>query len=266
MCPLFVKKSGYSSASNVFVHPVVSRRSTASDLSFGEKVTSGCGSLPITIYFISWKRFTAGSCVRTGVGKRSNHCETMGDIQQRWDQRWREKASHADQQTDPWLQQIAFMLVPGKALDVACGMGRNAVYLAERGFSVTAVDVSPVALDLLKAEAEIRGLDIETRLIDLESQPRLPDGPFDLLLNIFYLHRPLLPDLLKRVTAGGMAVFRTFSRAGPAQFGSVNPEFALRPGELLEIFAGWDVLFHEEGLEPSRKGGSLAGIVARKIG
>jgi len=190
----------------------------------------------------------------------------MDDIQQRWNQRWRDKASQADRQADPWLQQIASMLVPGRVLDVACGMGRNAVYLAERGFSVTAVDVSPVALDLLKAQVDKRGLDIDTRLIDLESQPLLPDGPFDLLLNIFYLHRPLLPDLLKRVAAGGMAVFRTFSCAGPAQFGSVNPEFALRPGELLEIFAGWDVLLHEEGLEPSRKGGSLAGIVARKHG
>jgi tellurite methyltransferase len=190
----------------------------------------------------------------------------MCDIQQRWDQRWLEKASQPDQQADPWLQRITPLLVPGRVLDVACGMGRNAVYLAERGFSVTAVDVSPVALDLLKAQADKRELDIETRLIDLESQPLLPAGPFDLLLNLFYLHRPLLPALLKRVAAGGMAVFRTFSSAGPAQFGSVNPEFALRPGELLEIFAGWDVLLHEEGLEPSRKGGSLAGIVARRHG
>lgn len=190
----------------------------------------------------------------------------MCGIQRRWDQRWLDKTSQADQQTDPWLQRIAPMLVPGKTLDIACGMGRNALFLAERGFSVTAVDFSPVALSWLKAEAVQRALDIETRRIDLESRPHLPAGPFDLLLNFFYLYRPLLPDLLERVSAGGMAVFRTFSSAGPAQFGSVNPEFALRPGELLEIFTGWEVLLHEEGLEPSRKGGSLAGIVARKCG
>ncbi|HKI51029.1 MAG TPA: methyltransferase domain-containing protein, partial [Geothermobacteraceae bacterium] len=91
----------------------------------------------------------------------------MCEIQQRWDQRWLEKATQADQQTDSWLQRVSPMLVPGKALDIACGMGRNALFLAERGFSVTAVDFSPVALDWLKAEAVQRELDIETRRIDL---------------------------------------------------------------------------------------------------
>ncbi|MBW2688610.1 MAG: hypothetical protein JRC99_01615, partial [Deltaproteobacteria bacterium] len=59
-------------------------------------------------------------------------------------------------------------------------------------------------------------------------------------------------------------VLRTFSCAGSFVGGPDNPDFVLRPGELLEIFSGWDVLFHEEGLEPSSKGGSVAGIVARR--
>ena len=181
-----------------------------------------------------------------------------------WDARWREKAVTANWQPDTWLQRVRSFLPEGSVLDIACGMGRNTIYLAEQGFAVTAVDKSEVALSLLAAEAQHRGLEIETLQLDLESSPVLPLGPFDLLLNFFYLHRPLLPLELDRVRPGGVAVFRTFSSAGSDQFGAIRPEIALHPGELLEIFSGWEILLHEEGLEPSAKGGSLAGIVARR--
>jgi len=59
-------------------------------------------------------------------------------------------------------------------------------------------------------------------------------------------------------------VVRTFSRAGSFPGGLANSDFVLNPGELLELFSGWEILLHEEGLEPSKKGGSLAGIVARR--
>ncbi len=191
----------------------------------------------------------------------------MNDSEHKWDIRWREKASRATWQVDPWLLRARPMLQQGKALDIACGMGRNAMYLAEEGFKVTAVDVSQVGLDLLHQEAQRRELEIETQQIDLEQgEPVLPAGSFDLLLNLFYLHRPLLPQELAKVRPGGIAVMRTFSRSGADKFGAVRPEISLAEGELLEIFSGWEVLLHEEGLEPSAKGGSLAGIVARRAG
>jgi len=59
-------------------------------------------------------------------------------------------------------------------------------------------------------------------------------------------------------------VVRTFSRAGSFPGGLDNPDFVLNPGELPDLFSGWEILLHEEGLEPSKKGGSLAGIVARR--
>ncbi|HEY5674162.1 MAG TPA: class I SAM-dependent methyltransferase [Malonomonas sp.] len=188
----------------------------------------------------------------------------MKETQTDWNARWREKAVTANWQADSWLQRVRAYLPEGSALDIACGMGRNAIYLAEQGFAVTAVDMSEVALSYLKEEAQRRGLEIEITHIDLETAPVLPTGPFDLLLNFFYLHRPLLPLELEQVRPGGVAVFRTFSSAGSEQFGPIRQDIALHPGELLEIFAGWEILFHEEGLEPSAKGGSLAGIVARK--
>lgn len=190
----------------------------------------------------------------------------MNEIADKWNQRWRwqEKAAESDWSADPWLKEVRPLLKEGRALDIACGIGRNALYLAEAGFQVTAVDISPVALELLDRRARQLCRKITTVCLDLEHQPVLPAGQFDLLVDFFYLFRPLLPALLQKVAPGGLAVVRTFSSAGPDSFGVPPEGFALRPGELLEIFAGWEVLRHEEGREPSRKGGSLAGIVARK--
>ena len=188
----------------------------------------------------------------------------MNDTQSKWNNRWREKIATTKGQVDPWLQKILPMLPKGHVLDVACGAGCNALFLAEQQFKVMAIDISDVALAQLHQEAISRDLSIETCQIDLEASPVLPNGPFDLVLDLFYLHRPLLPLLRKAVRPAGVAVLRTFSCAGSFVGGPDNPDFVLRPGELLEIFAGWDVLFHEEGLEPSSKGGSVAGIVARR--
>ncbi len=188
----------------------------------------------------------------------------MNDAKNKWDSRWRDKIPTANWQADPWLLKIRPLLTKGSVLDIASGMGRNAIYLAEEGFMVTAVDISLVALEELGQEAQRRNLPITIEQLDLENDPILPTGPFDLLLNFFYLHRPLFQQELSRIRPGGTIAIRTFSQAGTDQFGTVRPEISLRPGELLELFSDWEVLLHEEGLEPSAKGGSLAGIVARR--
>ena len=181
-----------------------------------------------------------------------------------WNDRWRERADQPFP-VDPWLLACAPLLpISGHALDLACGRGRHALFLAERGLSVTALDSSAEALVQLHCEATRRDLAIKTRQVDLEVTPQLPTACFDVVLLFFYLQRSLLPHLREAVRPGGLAVLRTFSSAGPFPGGPENPDYVLRPGELLEIFAGWEILRHEEGLEPSSKGGSLAGIVARR--
>lgn len=187
----------------------------------------------------------------------------MNDSRSKWNTLWLEKAG-TGWEPDPWLLRVLPLLPPGRALDVACGKGRNALYLASRGYSVTAVDISDEALAQLGREAAGRHLSVTAWQTDLESDLRLPTGEFDLVINFFYLHRPLLPEMKEAVRPGGTAVVRTFSSAGPFPGGPGNPDFVLHPGELPEIFAGWEILLHEEGLEPSRKGGGLAGIVARR--
>ncbi|WP_158247246.1 methyltransferase domain-containing protein [Geothermobacter hydrogeniphilus] len=180
-----------------------------------------------------------------------------------WDERWRQR--EGDLEPDPWLVASADLLpVGGACFDIACGRGRNALWLAERGWRVTGIDKSPVGLEIAAREADRKNLNLVLRQQDLERSPHLPVGCCDLLLQFFYLQRSLYPALLAAVRPGGVAVVRTFSLAGPFAAGGLARQFLLNPGELPELFAGWEILRHEEGLEASRKGGSLAGIVARK--
>ena len=128
-------------------------------------------------------------------------------------------------------------------LDVACGHGRNARYLASRGCRVTAADSDPACGLSLAGEASV-----DFRLADLESDPWPFNGlSFDAVVVIHYLHRPLLPLLAGALAPGGLLVYETFA-AGNEQFGRPrNPDHLLRPRELLDAFAELRVLAFEEG-------------------
>jgi len=188
----------------------------------------------------------------------------MSQGQDIWNKRWTDRNFSDGWAADSWLIRHRHRLGRGEALDIACGRGRNALLLAESGYRVTAVDYSGVALKQLEQEAHKRGLQVETIHCDLEQQPELPQKQFDLIINFFYLHRPLLPQLLLNVKPGGLALIRTFTTAGNGEPCQLGPEMVLDPGELRSYFTDWDILVYEEGVEPSKKGGTLAGIIARK--
>ncbi len=180
-----------------------------------------------------------------------------------WDDRWRDKAEHPHC-PDPWLTRVLPLLGAGKVLDVACGRGRNALFMAEQGHAVHAIDYSDEGLEQLRVQAISKQLDITIEKVDLEHTSSLPLASYDIVMVFFYLQRQLFLSLMKSLRPGGVMVVRTFSRAGHFSGSPKRKDFVLEPGELLRIFAGWDVLLHEEGLEPSSKGGSLAGIVVRR--
>lgn len=186
------------------------------------------------------------------------------DMANDWNQIWRERA-HSERNPDPWLVRSLHLLPPaGRVLDLACGRGRNALYLATRGYRVTAVDASAEALAQVDAEARRRGLHIDTLQQNMEDCPILDLPPFDVVMQFFYLQRSLLPELRRLVRPGGFMIVRTFSRAGAFPGGPGNPAFALDPGELPKLLDGWQILMHEEGIDQAHRGGSLAGVVARR--
>src|SRR6266850_6468370 len=90
-----------------------------------------------------------------------------------WDERYssgERAAEDIDAAPTPLLVEAAKRLTPGKALDLACGAGRNALWLAEQGWSVTAVDGAPAAIEIVRKKASERGLTVDARVADLEKR------------------------------------------------------------------------------------------------
>lgn len=153
-----------------------------------------------------------------------------------------------------FLETIVDRLRPGRALDVACGSGRDAVFLANRGWSVTAVDVLPDALALGRdLERRYRAGDarpVEWRTVDIEGAPPPAEfrGAFDLVCVFRYLHRPLMPELASWLTPGGSLVYETFTTVHRARHGKPgNDAHVLLPGELPHLLAGLAHRVAEEG-------------------
>jgi tellurite methyltransferase len=167
-----------------------------------------------------------------------------------------------DSAADPLLIEAAEMLRAGRALDLACGAGRHALYLARLGWRVTAVDSSSVAIGQLRAQAA--GLPLDARLADLEhGEFPIPPDTYQLICDFYYLQRDLFPQIRAGVHPGGVfaGAMHLFDE-GPQRVPR-NPDFQLQPGELRSLFDGWKVLYYSEGRDPGRSR-RAARIVARR--
>jgi SAM-dependent methyltransferase len=149
----------------------------------------------------------------------------------------------------------------GRALDVAGGAGRHAVWLAERGLSVTLVDVSETALELCERAADDAAVSVRTVLADMETDP-LPPGPWDVVLAFHYLWRPLMPALCAALASGGMLVVVQPTRSNLRRHPHPREAFLLDDGELPSLVGDLEVVSYEEGwLEEGRH---EARLVARR--
>jgi tellurite methyltransferase len=157
------------------------------------------------------------------------------------------------------VQRFAGSLTPGRALDLACGPGRHALYLAERGWRVTAVDGSPIAIEHLRERAHAKQLDIDARVTDLErGEFEIPAAAFDLLVVFRYWQRDLIPAIQRGVLPGG-TIIAVARLTGPDQPRGSPTRAA--PGELRAFFAGWKILHYNEGGDPQH---AVAELVAMK--
>lgn len=162
-----------------------------------------------------------------------------------------------------FLKDNLHLLPRDRALDLAMGYGRNAVFLARAGFRVEGVDISPEAVAGALKAAQEAGVRLEARVKDLESgQDVLPRGAYDVILCFNYLHRPLIPAIKQGLRPGGMVVYETFI-VDQARFGRPrNPDHLLRHNELLHLFRDFRCLRYHEGLKgPAR---AVAGIIAER--
>ena len=190
--------------------------------------------------------------------------------------RWNERYANRDSATaidppSPFLvaQEPLLRSIPlGRALDVACGTGRNSIYLASLGFEVDAVDISDVVIDWLAGEVERRGLSINAVQTDLTQNP-FPNDGYQVIINFRYLQRDLFKPMMNALLPGGLLIFETMHRDYVEKLGNeMNPDFLMGDNELLDAFRGLRILRYEEGLKAiknSERETALASLVAQKV-
>jgi tellurite methyltransferase len=178
----------------------------------------------------------------------------------RWNARYRDALAVPD--PSPFLTSLDALLPRrGRALDVAGGSGRNALWLSRRGLDVTLADVSDVALERAAAAARAGGLALTTLRLDLETAP-LPAGPWDVVLCTYFLHRPLFAAFEDALAPGGLLVVAHATRTNLERHPRPGPAHVLEDGELRTLVRGLELVRAEEGwLESGRH---EARVVARR--
>ena len=218
--------------------------------------------------------------------------------QQKWDERYRSGAFAERVQPSALLADWLQRLPRGRALDIACGAGRNSLFLARHGYEVAGVDISGEGLRRARAAAQREGLKIRWLQYDLDKG--LPDlGEFDLICLFRYLNQDLIRALPKRLAPGGVVMVEEHlempppdhgpsggatrpsgvrlqaaaataapsdcAATDPPLVGPSNPAFRTQHGELRRLLPELVILHQEEGVirEPDRRRAAVARLVGR---
>lgn len=184
------------------------------------------------------------------------------DEQRRWDERYATGDYRPRAEPSPFVVAAATRIPRGTALVLACGTGRNALYLAEVGFEVEAVDISKVAIDRARSEAERRGLSVTWHVADLDAL-ELPEDTFDLVTMVRYVNRSLWPRAVAALTADGWLLSEQHLDTYRPVLGPTGA-FRVTPGELLRAFADLRIVEYWEGVERADRDGAEA-VLARVL-
>lgn len=173
-----------------------------------------------------------------------------------WDKRYL-AGEHVADEPHPVVTEFASKRPPGRALDIACGAGRHALWLAEHGWYVTAVDSSGAAIEILQKRAEDRGVPVHPIRADLErSEFVIEPEAYDLIVIVNYLQRDLFPSIRAGIPPGGCVIAVIAMVDDGPGIRPMNPLFLLNPGELRAQFEGMKLIHDFEGKpagDPSRR-------------
>jgi len=163
---------------------------------------------------------------------------------EQWNERYR-AGEQVFTEPSPLVTRFSRELKPGCALDLACGAGRNSLYLATEGWRVQAVDGSPLAVEILRERARERKLVIDSAVEDLErGEFEIEPDAYDLICDCYYLQRSLIPKMKSGLRPGGIIV--AIVHLADADQPQGTPTRA-RSGELRTYFEGWKILHQYEG-------------------
>ena len=179
-----------------------------------------------------------------------------------WDEQYRKQADSATQREPApnlLLVEAASDLPPGRALDLACGTGHNALWLAQHGWSVTAIDGSERAVEILRRRAGLLSLTVDAQIVDLENPSfTIAPGRYDLIAMCYYFQRNLIEQCRQGLVPGGVMV----AIALLIEPGKKRSTFRLQPTELRGYFPDWDIVHYREGTDAWEH--KIAELVARR--
>ena len=159
------------------------------------------------------------------------------------------------------------LLQSSHALDLACGRAGNSIFLAEQGFNVDAVDISPNVLESLESFVKQLSLPISCECRDIETTG-LSNKKYDVIVVSYFLNRELFPQIINALKPNGLLFYETWSQEKVDDSGPTNPNYRLRAGELLDLSQALRPLFYrEEGVQGELSKGirNIAMLVAKNI-
>ena len=182
---------------------------------------------------------------------------------QRWDEKYRAKFVPDKIALDAWLVEQVSALQPGRALELACGVGHNAIWLVQQGWTVDAVDISPLGLATAEKLSQNAAARVNWIPADVDEFNPQVDA-YDLVIVFRFLDRGRLPGIVQQaLRPGGRLIYETFTTAHISRPDShmKNPAFALQPNELQSLFPQFEVVSYAECTLADR---DVARLVATK--
>ena len=180
-----------------------------------------------------------------------------------WDKKYETEAYIFGKEPVEFLREHIDLLPRGKALDIAMGEGRNAVFLAKNGFNVDGCDISEIAVKKALDLAKENNVKIHAFVADLETY-KLPKDTYDVIACFYYLQRGLVPQMKEALKPGGMIIYETYTIENRELGfeGPKNKDYLLKPNELLNLFKDLKIIYYRELVLNNKK--AVASLIAKK--
>jgi tellurite methyltransferase len=183
----------------------------------------------------------------------------MKTDREKWDKRY-SRESRMSPGADEFLVRHADILTSGRALDPACGLGGNSIFLAEHGYEVDAIDISVKAISRLGEEVRSRGLPIRCITADLDYFP-LPADTYDMVVVFYFFSETLITGVREALKQRGLLFFATFNTRHTSVMPTFNPAYLIPPDGLAAYFTDFDILTHETSAGDH---GNVSRLICRK--
>ncbi len=178
---------------------------------------------------------------------------------EKWNQRYADETDHLPE-PDPFLVRNSNLLESGRALDLACGRGANAIYLANSGYTVDAIDISDKAISRLRTYAIQRGLGIQGIVADLDYFTLAKDN-YNLIVVFYFFSESLFAPIQQALKAGGLLFYATYNTRHTSIQPGFNPDYLVEPQALARYLVDLEILVNEPEAGEDR---NISRLIGRK--